>query len=138
MTATARKPAAPRRPPALPPAGDDEIIEISAPDPEAKPERVPAFKIGETVHTMLKDPPATIGLNALDIQARYDDGTLVGRGEARGYASVYLMAKMLGEASYRALLGCDNMTREQFARINERVTRRAMGALETADGSPNS
>jgi hypothetical protein len=47
------------------------------------------------------------------------------------------MRDMLGEKSYRALLDCRTMTRAQYLKIVGKVMRRAMGALEEEDGSPN-
>jgi hypothetical protein len=136
--ARTRPPAKPKRTP-LPPAGDDEeVIDLGDPDAEAPPpERVPLFSIGGTVHTMLKEPPLSIALSALELQRQHDDGTPEGRTEARGYSTVYMMREALGESSYRALLNCKTLTGPQFARIQDKVMKRVMGALEGEDGFPN-
>jgi hypothetical protein len=126
------------RPAPPPPDDDDEVIDLAEPDPEAEPERVPLFRIGETVHLMLKNPSPSLAIESLEVQRQYDDGTPVGRTEARGYGSAFLMKEMLGEESYRALLGCRTMTSAQFARIQRRVINRALGQMEGEDGSPNS
>lgn len=143
MAATARtprpavKPKAPRdrlppkqRPPG-PPDDDDEVVSLDA-EPDTEPERVPVFTIRGEVHTMLASPGPSIALRAMELAER--------RGATEvslGLADVYIMREMLGENSYRALLNCKTMTRGQYLKIVGRVMRRAMGALEDEDGSPN-
>lgn len=139
MAATAKaSPAAkrPRRP--VPqrivplPDDDDEVVDLAEPDPESEPERVPVFKIGGTVHTMLAEPGPGVALRALELAERR--GASV---QAVAFADVQIMRDMLGEESYRALLDCKTMTRDQYLKIVARVMSRAMGALEDRDGSPN-
>lgn len=111
---------------------DDEIIDLGEPAaPGPEPEREPVFRIGDTVHTMLKDPPASIALKSLDLA--YERG---GGLDAQGFAQVYVMREMLGEESYRALLDFPGLTGPQFTRIMGKVVTRAMGAMEM-DGTPN-
>lgn len=134
MAATARstsKPKPVRRPAPLVPAGDDDLVDIPEPDPEAEPDRVPVFKIGDTVHTMLADPGPSVALRAMELAEQRGATPL-----AVGFADVFIMREMLGGESYRALLNCKAMTRGQYLRIVGKVMRRAMGALED-DGSPN-
>lgn len=139
MAATARSPRAtakpkapPKRPPALPSAAgdDDEVIDLSA-GPEAEPERIPVFRIGDTVHTMLKNPPLTVVMSALELAERRG-----GTPQAIGFADVDIMRQMLGTESYRALLDCKTITRDQYLKIVGRVMKRALGAAED-DSSPN-
>lgn len=140
MAATARKPKAaapaPQRP-ALPAGDDDEIIGIALPDPDAEPERVPLFAIGDEVHTMLKDPPLSLALTAMDIQRQRASSSPEDIADARGLAEAYVMQEMLGEDSYRALLASRTLTAAQYRAITERVTKRVLGALEDGD-APNS
>jgi len=129
----ANKPAVRRPPRALPAAAgdaDDELIEISADDPEhePEPERVPVFKIGDEVYTMLKDPPLTLALKARN----------VGYERGEGYAEIFVMREMLGEDSYRALLDNQSLKGRQLEAITARVTRRLFGALEREMKDPNS
>jgi hypothetical protein len=114
------------------PDDDGEVIGIAEDDPEAEPEREPVFSIGETVHTMLKDPPPSLALSAIELAERRG-----GSPQAIGLADIYVMREMLGEQSYRSLLNCRTMTRAQYLKITGRVLKRAMGALEDEDGSPN-
>jgi len=134
MSATAKgRPTASRRPPSTSwPASDgEEVIDISA-EPEGEPERVLLFRIGGVEYTMLKNPPPSIGLAALDLADRRG-----GSPQSVALADVYVMREMLGEESYRALLNCKTMDRDQYLRIVGRVMRSAMGAIEDEDGSPN-
>lgn len=149
MAATARSSRTPAKAPArpkasrpLPPAvraamkkaQDAGLVQIDADDAEgAEPEREPVFAIGETVHTMLADPPPTLAMAALDMA--YQRG---GTEQAYGLATVFLMREMLGEESYRALLASRRVTRAQYTAIVEKVTVRVYSALEGEDGSPNS
>lgn len=130
------KSAAPRRPraalPAAAPAAaaDDSIIELTADDPEEEtpePERVPLFKIGDITYTMLADPPLTLAMKALDVS--YERG--------QGFGEVFIMREMLGEETYRALLGNRALKGPQYAAIMGRVTQRLYGVLEREGGSPN-
>ncbi len=138
MAATARtpkpgRPKPPPRRPALPPADDDdEVIDLAEPDPDTEPERVPLFKIGDTVHTMLADPGPSVALRAMELAEQRGATPL-----AVGFADVYIMREMLGEKSYRALLDCRTMTRGQYLKIVGKVMKLAMGALEDEGGSPN-
>lgn len=135
MAATARTTATRRKPPArpaLPPVEDDEVIDLGEPDPETEPERELLFRIAGTEHTMLKEPPPALALSALELAERRG-----GTEQAVAFADVYIMREMLGDKSYRALLGCKTMTRAQYIKIVNRVMTRAMGALEDEDGSPN-
>jgi hypothetical protein len=132
MAATARATTRPKRSARPTPADDTQVISIGAPDPEAEPERVPVFSIGDEHHTMLKDPGPTIVLRALELAERRG-----GTEQAVAFADVQIMRDMLGEPSYRALLDCRTLTRGQYVQIVERVMTRAMGALEDEDGSPN-
>lgn len=133
-TATARRRAAARQQPRPGPGveEDDEVIDLGDPDEAGEPEREVVFKIRGTEHSMLKNPGPSIALSAFELAER--------RGAtetAAGFADVYIMREMLGEKSYRALLDCRTMTRDQFIRITQRIMTRAMGALEEQDGSPN-
>lgn len=130
--ATANKPAIRRPPRALPAAAaagidDEELIEISVDDPEQEPERVPLFKIGDTVYTMLADPPLTLAMEAMDVS--YERG--------QGFGEVFIMREMLGEQAYRALLGSKSLKGPQYKEIAERITKRVYGVLEREGGSPN-
>jgi small-conductance mechanosensitive channel len=81
---------------------------------------------------MLKEPPPSHALSALELADRRGASP-----QAIALADVYIMREMLGDTSYRALLGCKTMTRAQYLKIVNRVMTRAMGALEDEDGSPN-
>lgn len=145
MTAkvTAKK-AAPKRPatratarPALPPAPDEEVegLEVGAdgaevlrvPDDGDVPEleRIPMFYIGDREFTVLKDPPVSIGLEALHIIARGGGGMI-----AQTMADDYMMTEMLGEEGYAVYRQSPKLTREQRLWVKMRVTQLAMGALE--------
>lgn len=143
MAATARSPKPRPRPKALPPAplpepdDDGDVIDLGDGEGEAEPERVPLFRIGETVYTMLKDPPLSLALKALDMQSRRVSESEEDRADAQGVANAYVMREMLGEQAYRALLSSRTLTASQWAAITGRVTRRVLGALER-DDSPNS
>jgi len=125
----AKRPARPRTatPAAIAAAADDDIIEISPDDPEQEPERVPLFKIGETVYTMLADPPLTLAMEAMDVS--YERG--------QGFGEVFVMREMLGEEAYRALLGSKSLKGPQYKAITDKVTGRLYGVLESEGGSPN-
>jgi len=129
-----RKPARPR-PPArvLPPVDDEEVIALDEDgDDEPEPARVPVFSIGEQLHTMIADPPPSLALSALELAERRG-----GTPQAIALADVFIMRAMLGEPSYRALLASRKMTRTQYLKIVAKVMKKAMGALEDGDGSPN-
>lgn len=140
MAATAKASPA-KRPPRRPPVpqrpspfgvDDGEVVDLGDPEEAPEPERVPVFSIGGVVHTMLAEPGPGVTLRALELAER--------RGateQAVAFADVQIMRDMLGEASYRALLDCKTMTRDQYLKIVGRVMNRAMGALEDRDGSPN-
>lgn len=123
---------------ALPPGSDEEVegLEVDAdgvavlhiPDDEddgAEPERVPMFFIGDREYTVLKDPPASIALEAMHIMARGGGGP-----QAELMADDYVMTEMLGEEAYAAFRQAPQPTPKQRRWVSMEVTKRAMGALE--------
>jgi hypothetical protein len=132
MAATARAAVKGKRPTVPRRDAGTEIVDLGDPDEAAAPEREVVFKIGGVEHTMLKNPGPSIALSGFELAERRG-----GTEQAAGFADVYIMREMLGAESYRALLDCRTMTRDQFIRISTRVMTRAMGALEDEDGSPN-
>jgi len=135
MAATVKAGTAKSRPPRpeIPAADngyDDALIRLDE-EPEAEPERVPVFAIGDTVYTMLANPPASLALRAMELAER--------RGATEvsvGLADVQIMRDMLGEEAYRALLDSKTLTRKQYTVITQKVMKAAMGSLED-DGRPN-
>lgn len=120
----ARRPAATEEPPVIigipVPAEDEEL-----PDPE----RVPVFQIGETVYTMLKEPPPTLGVAALDAADRKG---------GPGFGEMYVLREMLGSAALNALIDAGSkrwLTKEQYKEIVGRVRHAAFGDQE--DDDPN-
>ena len=139
MAATARTPAKrkpPARRPALPPAlppGDAPVIigiPVRAEGEELpEPERVPVFQIGETVYTMLAEPPPTMGIAAIDAAARMG---------GPGFGEMYVLREMMGSAALNALIDAGKkrwLTKAQYEAITTRVRNAAFGLEE--DDDPN-
>jgi hypothetical protein len=108
------------------------IIAIPVPDDDEEqpePERVPIFQIGDTVYTMLKDPPPTMGIAAIDAADRKG---------GPGFGEMYVLREMMGSKALNALIDAGKrrwLTKAQYEAITTRVRNAAFGAEE--DDDPN-
>jgi hypothetical protein len=88
-------------------------------------QREPLFYIDDTEYTILVNPPASIGQEALHILAEEGGGPL-----AQVMADDYVMTAMLGEEGYAALRACKTVKPAELAHLKEIITKKALGALE--------
>lgn len=96
-------------------------------DAEApEPIRRPLFRYGGEWHTVLVNPPATIGLRQLSDFGRGGGG----RG-ADIVATAKMMVAMIGEDGYEALLSVKTLDVTRYAKLTAIVQRIAMGAIES-------
>lgn len=103
-----------------------EVLRIPDDDgPEPEPERIPMFYIGDREFTVPKEPPVTIGLEALHIISRGGGGPI-----AQAMADDYVMTEMLGEEGFAAYRQSPKLTVPQRQWVKLKVTQMAMGALE--------
>lgn len=95
-------------------------------DAEApEPIRRPLFRYGGEWHTVLVNPPATIGLRQLS-----DFGRGGGGMGADIVATAKMMVAMIGEDGYEALLSVKTLDLTRYAKLTAIVQRIAMGAIE--------
>jgi hypothetical protein len=145
MPPTSRKPT--RRRPVPPrsgaaPAAPYEPLRFTTGD--STPEkREPLFYIDDTEYTMLADPPASIGLTAMKIEAEMvDELTAAGATvqvasmKAAGKAQDYIMRRMLGDDGYEALCGYEKLTGSELRQIIEICATKVYSVLEDED-NPN-
>ena len=99
---------------------DPDIIDLDNDDDALSSEMVVLFRLGGRDFLVPKDPPASIGLRAMDLMKQ----------EGEIAAGAWMLHALLGEEPYSALRDYDGLTKGQLTRITERAARIAMGPVE--------
>lgn len=99
------------------------VLQLTTEEDSEPQERDVLFTIDDTDYTVWTNPPAGIGITALDILAD-------GRPYSEPRANRFVMAALLGEEGYRALVSYPQLTKQQYAQVSEACSRLAMGAME--------
>lgn len=110
--------------PAPEPAPAPAVLRFASVSDEPE-EREALFYIDDTEYTVLVNPPASIGQEALHIIAE-GGGSPV----AQVMADDYVMSQMLGGEAYAALRACKTVKAGELAHLKQVVSRKALGALE--------
>lgn len=99
---------------------DPDVIDLDNDEDALSEETVVLFRLTGTDYRVPKDPPASIGLKAIDMM----------KTEGEIAAGAWMLHALLGDGPYNALRDHEGLTKGQLTRITERAARIAMGPVE--------